>query len=254
MASAEYSVLTPERVSLHYEIGGVGSRGAAVAIDTAIQGLTLVLVLTALAAAFAVGGRGILDGLVNEDVGAGLVIAVFALAIFAVTNGYFILFEIVWNGQTPGKRLVGLRALRENGYPLRPIDSVIRNVVRIVDWLPFGYAIGVSAMLLNGRSRRLGDFAAGTIVVREGQRTSGVAASPGGAARNPILPATESAGIAVALRSADSTLIRDFLVRRDAMDPSARAALASRLAGAIANRYALPNDSADPETFLERLV
>src|SRR4029078_5649079 len=85
--------------------------------------------------------------------------------------GYYMVFEILWNGQTPGKRLVGVRVMRENGYPIRPVDAVIRNLVRIVDWLPATYGIGVLTMLLNKRSKRLGDFASGTIVVREGART-----------------------------------------------------------------------------------
>src|SRR6202163_1126970 len=165
MASADYTVLTPERVSLQYDIAGIGSRGAATLVDTAVQALALMVVLIGLTAALAV-----------SDAGPGtsaLVIAFFALAIFLVTSGYYILFEILWSGQTPGKRLVGVRVIRENGYPIRPIDAVIRNVVRIVDWLPFIYGVGVLTMLLNKRARRLGDFASGTIVVREGARGPG---------------------------------------------------------------------------------
>ena len=99
-----------------------------------------------------------------------VLLAASVLGAFVVTSGYFMVFEIIWNGQTPGKRVLGVRVIRESGYPLRPVDSVVRNVVRIVDWLPFFYGIGVLVMLFNGRSRRLGDFAAGTIVVREGAR------------------------------------------------------------------------------------
>src|SRR5918911_227838 len=132
MASADYNVVTPERVKLQYDIAGIGSRGAAAIIDTFLQS-----------------------------------IALYVLLVFVVTSGYYVFFEIVWNGQTPGKRLVGVRVIRENGYPIRPIDAVIRNLVRIVDWLPGMYGIGVLTMLLNQRSKRLGDFASGTIVVRE---------------------------------------------------------------------------------------
>src|SRR5438445_12643063 len=160
MASADYTVLTPERVSLQYDIAGIGSRGAAALVDTALQALSLTVVLIGLAAAFAA-----LDVPPGRRTGAGaLLIGLFALAVFLVTAGYFMLFEILWSGQTPGKRLVGVRVIRENGYPIRPIDAVIRNLVRIVDWLPFTYGIGVVTMLLNTRSKRLGDFAGGTIV------------------------------------------------------------------------------------------
>src|SRR5437660_7404532 len=164
MASAEYSVLTPERVSLQYDIAGIGSRGAAALVDTAIQALALSVVLIGLAAAFAATQRP-----AGFSTGSGaLFVGLFALAIFVVTAGYFMLFEILWSGQTPGKRLVGVRVIRENGYPIRPVDAVIRNLVRIVDWLPGVYGVGVLTMLMNKRSRRLGDFASGTIVVREG--------------------------------------------------------------------------------------
>jgi uncharacterized RDD family membrane protein YckC len=235
MASADYTVLTPERVSLQYDIAGIGSRGAAALVDTAVQALALLVVLIALAAALAAS---------NRAVGAGsgaLFIGVFALAVFAVTAGYFMLFEILWSGQTPGKRLVGVRVIRENGYPIRPVDAVIRNLVRIADWLPGIYGVGVVTMLLNRRARRLGDFASGTIVVREGGRGPGVP------------PMAQDVGRGYALGNADATLVRDFLLRRAGLSQSARAGLALRLAGSIARRYGLPLEL-DPETFLERLA
>src|SRR5206468_713521 len=159
-----------ERVSLEYGIAGIGSRGAAAMVDTAIQAIALIVALIAFSAASA--GFGAVGGLgFGASVSrATLLVGLFALAIFLVTSGYFLAFEILWNGQTPGKRLVGLRVIRETGYPIRPVDAVIRNLVRVVDWLPVGYGVGILTMLLNGRSRRLGDFAAGTIGVREGTR------------------------------------------------------------------------------------
>src|ERR1700736_4395696 len=105
MASAEYSVLTPERVSLQYDIAGIGSRGAAAMVDTLIQSVALIVIFAALSAGFAAS------------------IALFALALFVVADGYFMLFEILWNGQTPGKRMLGIRVIRENGYPMRQIDA-----------------------------------------------------------------------------------------------------------------------------------
>ena len=234
MASAEYRVLTPERVSLQYDVAGIGSRGAAAIVDTLIQAITLAVVMAGLSGVTAVAG-------VSAPVGRGgvtLVFALLALAIFVVTSGYFMLWEILWSGQTPGKRLVGVRVIRDNGYPIRPVDAVIRNLVRIVDWLPLFYGVGMLSMLLNQRSRRLGDFASGTIVVRE--RSSDIPMS-----------ATASSG-GYALRSADATLVRDFLVRRSTMNPQLRAQLAGRIATAIAQRYALRLDD-NPEKFLETL-
>jgi uncharacterized RDD family membrane protein YckC len=244
MASAEYSVLTPERVNLQYDIAGIGSRGAAAMVDTAIQGVALVVVLLAGSAAVGLGAS--LAPVALGRSGGVALVALFVLALFAITNGYYMLFEILWSGQTPGKRLVGVRVLRENGYSIRPIDAVIRNVVRIVDWLPLLYGVGVLTMLLNNRSRRLGDFASGTIVVREASRGR-VSSVPVSMAR-----VSESVSRGVALSSVDATLVRDFLVRRGSMNAASRADVAQRLAEALATRYALRVDG-DPEGFLEQL-
>jgi len=236
---SDYRVLTPERVSLQYDIAGVGSRGPAVLIDTTIQAVLLVVLALAFGGSVAVFN----SVLGQSDTFDAVVIALFLVVLFALSSGYFILFEIVMNGQTPGKRIVGLRVLRENGYPIRPVDSVVRNLVRIVDALPFGYAVGVLTMLLNARSKRLGDFAAGTIVVREGGR--GVLATP----ENVITEQVRGP----ALRSEDATLVRDFLLRRESMHPDSRRDLASRLANALAARYGLSIEG-DAESFLERLA
>src|SRR5438105_15700675 len=125
MASLDYSILTPERVSLRYDVAGIGSRGAAVLVDGLIQGSVLVLLL--MVGAFAA-----------ASVGSGA-IALLVLASFLVFWAYFPIFEIVWNGQTPGKRLLHLRVIRETGYPIRPVDAMIRNLVRLVDLLPGFY-------------------------------------------------------------------------------------------------------------------
>jgi len=238
MASADYSVLTPERVSLQYDIAGIGSRGAAAIVDTLIQATALmVLSIALLSAAAIISSPPGLSAPLGRG-GTALLIGLFALVILVVTSGYFMFWEILWSGQTPGKRLVGVRVIRENGYPLRPVDAVVRNLVRIVDWLPLFYGLGVMVMLLNGRARRLGDFASGTIVVRE---------------RAPLMPTAvvrEPAGQALA--PADATLVRDFLARRVGMHPRARADLARRMATALAQRYSLTVED-DAEAFLESL-
>jgi uncharacterized RDD family membrane protein YckC len=240
MASADYSVLTPERVSLQYDIAGIGSRGAAAIVDTLIQAVVLTVLFMAVTAAAAIASS--LPG-VGAPLGRGgttLVLGLFALVVLLVTAGYFMVWEILWSGQTPGKRLVGVRVIRESGYPLRPVDAVIRNLVRIVDWLPLFYGVGMLVMLLNGRARRLGDFASGTIVVRE--RAPRMPTPPTAEARGPVL-----------LAPADAALVRDFLVRRVGMHRRARADLAARIATALGQRYGLGLEGEDPETFLERL-
>src|SRR5437870_4295289 len=104
MASAEYSVLTPERVSLQYDIAGIGSRGAAAIVDTLIQSVALIVIFVALTAGLAAS-----SAFFSFASGAGaatLSLALFVLALLVVADGYFMLFEILWSGQTPGKRMV----------------------------------------------------------------------------------------------------------------------------------------------------
>jgi uncharacterized RDD family membrane protein YckC len=241
MASADFSVLTPERVTLEYGIAGIGSRAGAAIIDTLLQAVAIVVLL---AAGF---GAGAAISVTSGSFPTALLLVFFALGTFVVTSGYFILFEIIWNGQTPGKRTLALRVMRESGYPMRPVDSVIRNLVRIADWLPLFYGIGALVMLFNKRSKRLGDFAAGTIVVREGTRQTVSSFTPQPSTTAPPDPIT------VVLSSSDATLVRDFLVRRDSLHPHARAHLARRLATALAQRYHLTFED-EPEPFLERLT
>jgi uncharacterized RDD family membrane protein YckC len=238
MTLSDYRVLTPERVSLQYDIAGIGSRGAAALIDTAIQA-ALILVVIAMFG----GSMAALSLVADEPDLFGVALALAILVIFAATAGYYIVFEIIWSGQTPGKRIVGVRVMRENGYPIRPVDAVIRNLVRFVDSLPIGYAVGVLTMLCNARAKRLGDFAAGTIVVREGGHGALAAPEPIAVDR-PRGPS---------LRREDATLVRDFLVRRASMHLEARRDLAARLASVLAARYGLTVET-DPEVFLEGLA
>ena len=204
-----FDILTPERVSLQYQVAGVGSRGAALLVDGAIQGALLIV----LSLFWAVAG-----GLSPRTSVGGVLLGIWVVLVFVLLFGYFPLLEIAWSGQTPGKRALGLRVL------------------------PGFYAVGVIAMLLNPRARRLGDFAAGTVVVRLAP-----AITP------PRLTPALEAPPPVALTSQDASLVRDFLLRRPSIAPDARTALATRLAAALAARYALAEER-DPEPFLERLV
>ena len=190
--------------------------------------------------------------LANSEGAVIFLFALAALASFLVTAGYYILFEIIWSGQTPGKRLLGVRVMRENGYPIRPVDAVMRNLVRIVDWLPAYYAIGVVSMLLNKRSKRLGDFAAGTIVVREGLKSPGAAPSQTSAIAAPIVgrrgrrtrcrPPTRHSSATSSCAAPRWTL--------SAAPTSPRASHPS-----LSTRYGLPANSApNAEAFLEALT
>ena len=261
----DYRVLTPERVSLQFDVAGIGSRAAAALIDTAIQATiatALFILFIVLYSPARLGNAA--GGLVPGDAGVwlGVLVLIFvSLGVFFLLWGYYMVFEIVWSGQTPGKRALGIRVIRENGYPLRAGDAVVRNLVRIIDGPPAGAVVGALVMLFNERAKRLGDFAAGTIVVREGRRQrldqlpgfSGLTPAPGG--RRAAPPPSAAPGAVPILSAEDATLLRDFLVRRRDLYGAARVTLARRLALHLSRRYGLPEPARGrDEVFLESLA
>lgn len=149
---------TPENVVFGYEVAGIGSRFLAALLDSVL--IAFLLFVSYLTAALLLGAMG-------PDAIESAALAVFGLIGFAILWGYYILFEILWNGQSPGKRWQGLRVLRMDGTPVTATDAAIRNLIRFIDFLPFAYGVGVISMFINDQSRRLGDLAAGTLVVRE---------------------------------------------------------------------------------------
>jgi uncharacterized RDD family membrane protein YckC len=159
---------TPENVAFGYPVAGIGSRFIAALVDSTLIVLlqAAVFLLTFLIA------QQFFD--LSTDSASlsrisGWVIAGLGLVSFLFLWGYYIFFEMLWNGQSPGKRWAGLRVIRLDGRPITLTESVIRNMIRLVDFLPSLYAVGVVVMFVDGRSRRLGDLAAGTLVVREGR-------------------------------------------------------------------------------------
>jgi uncharacterized RDD family membrane protein YckC len=152
----KFTIDTPEQTSLEFSLAGTGSRFLALAIDTLIQ--IVIAALVGIAAAILVSAGSL--------AGPWIAAAVFLL-FFLTYYGYFAIFEALWNGQTPGKRIIRLRVIKDNGQPIRTTESVGRNLLRIVDQFPFFYAVGIASVLLSKKSKRLGDFVAGTIVVHE---------------------------------------------------------------------------------------
>jgi uncharacterized RDD family membrane protein YckC len=147
-------VATPERVSFDFQVAGLGTRAIAQVLDLLIVGGILVAVYFVAAAA----------GVAGSDTAAYLI---FLVGTFVVVFGYFWLSEALWSGQTLGKKAFRLRAVGDRGEPLTFMQAGIRNVVRIVDFLPYAYGVGLIALFANGRGKRLGDLAAGTMVVKD---------------------------------------------------------------------------------------
>ncbi len=166
----QLTISTPEQVAFQYEMAGIGSRFVAALLDHLILGLVVFLVSCA---ASMIGLMGVLSTATDEEAGAGvfLVLALLTLVLFLIIWGYFVVFETVWNGQTPGKRAGRLRVIRYNGQPIGAGEAVLRNLVRLVDFMPGFYGVGLLTMFIDKNARRLGDFAAGTIVIREGEQT-----------------------------------------------------------------------------------
>jgi len=169
------TINTPENVAFGYPVAGIGSRFIAALVDTAIIVILQVAVflLTILIA------QRVFELDLQELAAGGLAGWVFAglgLVSFLFLWGYYIFFELLWNGQSPGKRWTGLRVIRNDGRPVTLTESVIRNLVRLIDFLPSLYGVGVVVMFIDGRARRLGDMAAGTLVVREDPAGAGLEA------------------------------------------------------------------------------
>lgn len=163
MKEPDYLISTPENVDLHLELAGLGCRIWAAFIDTIILYLTLAVVAVTTVVSFII--------LENLNLPANtkttiyywiLFLVIFLMAAIAV--GYFIYFEGTWKGQTPGKRLIHIRVIEANGQPVSWSSVFIRNLLRVVDMVAM---IGVIFMIFNSHEKRIGDLAAGTLVIRE---------------------------------------------------------------------------------------
>ncbi|MCL2564759.1 MAG: RDD family protein [Defluviitaleaceae bacterium] len=154
-------VTTPDNIEVEYRLAGAGSRLGAVIIDTLIQfGVFLIIILAALWTLFSFDIR---DLMVTFGRAAN-VAAVVLLLYFIIFFGYFIVFEIIMKGRTPGKKVFGLRTIRTNGQPITFIQSIIRNILRLfID----NTGLGIIMMMLTKNHTRFGDMLAGTIVISE---------------------------------------------------------------------------------------
>lgn len=156
----QLSVETPEQIDINFQKAGIGSRFYAALLDT----LLLVLIIIV--------GTYVNSHFISElgDILGNWLRAVGGIVVFALFWGYYMVFEITTNGQSPGKLALGLRVIKEGGYPISFADSAIRNLVRVVDFLPFCYGAGLFVMLINKNWQRLGDLAAGTLVVKTSRK------------------------------------------------------------------------------------
>lgn len=227
----QISVETPEQIDINFQQAGIGSRFYAALIDTAL--LTLISLV-----GYYVNRRFIseLGDIVGNWLG-----ALGGIVVFALFWGYYIAFEFTTNGQTFGKLALGLRVIKDGGYPISFADAAIRNLVRIVDFLPFFYAMGLLCMLMNKNWQRLGDLAAGTIVIKtertDLKRTGGSSQADSRSINIPPRDFIYTAWIQPALvTETEMEVIREYLVRRVTLHRSRRSELARIIASPIVEK------------------
>ncbi len=231
------TVLTPESTVLWFALAGPGSRFAAALLDTLCQALLLLAVL-----AVAVGPWYLLGG--RPDWAAATIRyawpPLLVLAV-AIGWGYHVALELAWQGQTPGKRALNLRVIRDSGHPVGLSEAAVRNLLRAVDLLPWvaPYLLGGLMMGLHPRCQRLGDQVAGTLVVRERPTPwlDQLVQGTGGAATSPL---HFTAAQLERVTRAEVDVLTRFLERRSALPLPARQALANRLASPLRARLESP--------------
>jgi uncharacterized membrane protein SpoIIM required for sporulation/uncharacterized RDD family membrane protein YckC len=233
---------TPEQTVLSYTLAGVGSRAAAAVID-----LIIMVVFEIALGILLMGTAGVLEkhGPKTGMTPSAWLFALTALLSFALLWGYYVFFEAIWDGQTPGKRWLSIRVVQDGGYSVSFAASAVRNLVRIVDIQPgLSYGVGITSVLISKSGKRLGDMAAGTIVVHE-QRAL-ITAAPRTAPERSTAPAITSQ-----LTEEEFSLLSRFVARRMQLTPEMRARFASQLAKRFGHR--LPMDGSSDTANLLRL-
>ena len=244
-AGEKLIIETPEQTSIEFPLAGIGSRFLAILIDSLIQGAVIV-VLALILVAVGVTLRG--AGFGGSSAAGVWALAILIFVYFLLMYGYFILFESIWNGQTPGKRATHIRVIKDSGQPITAIDSVARNLLRLVDQLPLAYGIGVMSAWISPQSKRLGDYVAGTVVVHE-KPFETVAPQW----NEPARVATHIYG-ANRLTPEEFALVETFLTRRSALDAGIRYDTAAGITRRIEAKLTMPPEGKpSPEKLLEDL-
>ncbi|MDQ3934383.1 MAG: RDD family protein [Actinomycetota bacterium] len=235
-------IVTPEGVELELQLAGLGSRFIAQSIDLLIKfALILLIVLT-------------FSWL--DLTGVAIILPSMLLVLYA----YDVVFETFANGRTPGKRAAKLRVVRVGGEPVDFMSSAIRNVLRLVDGIPTSYIPGMISILATKRNQRLGDLAAGTIVIHEDpvQAPRPAMPPPGAGAWAPPQagPGWQPGPVWDVSRVTPEEVaaVRSFLERRWTLSPEARSRLGLQLADALWPKVGGVSAGLPPEAFLEQVA
>jgi uncharacterized RDD family membrane protein YckC len=223
------TISTPEGVDLELGLAGVGSRFIGLLLDTLIEWTAFVIVIVALAES-------------GSTAGAVIVSSFLVLSIVA----YNVIFEVAGGGRTPGKRAAGVRVVMDGGEPVGMRASLIRNIIRLLEGLATAYIPAIISVLASRDNQRLGDHAAGTLVIRDRRP----------AAPKPyVAPPRQYSGAldATAVSEEELAVVSSYLARRDFLEPDARVALVTTLAGRLRPRVAGARADQTDEQFLEQL-
>ncbi|MBU7048506.1 MAG: RDD family protein [Theionarchaea archaeon] len=217
----DFTLQTAENVPVHYDIATAGSRCAAVLVD---YGIILLILL----------GLGSLTYLFERmgDVLSSYFIALFYLLVGTLSWAYFVINEMLFDGRSVGKRMLGLRVIKEDGSPIDLVDSLTRNFIRFADLLPGTYLVGFVTMMFNERFKRLGDFAAGTLVVR----TRPVFLDSLELEETPYDDVVQNSPYLSQITPEEYQLLRDYLTQRYRLLPYRSYVIAETLAARMAEK------------------
>lgn len=238
-------ILTPENVNLEYELAGLGSRFVALVIDHLIQlGMILLIVIGLLI------GRVDFSGFKSTG---SFLFALGIVLIFLIVFGYFVFFEMIMNGQTPGKKAVKLRVIKQNGEPVGFLDSFLRNILRIADMLPSLYLAGAVFIVFTKHYKRIGDFAGNTIVVKVKKQEQPVTLE---SLLKRVPAADEGEGAPVNIYPVDNFeygILKEFLSRNDSLGER-KPVFEYHLSRYFIKKFGLDIPPKDPYRFFEEIV
>jgi len=230
------TVETPEHVELEFKLAGIGTRFLAFLLDRIIQFgvIFALLILVSLFIALVTRVDPSVQILKRLEGSLGQWILAAAILLYGIiVIGYFILFEYFWSGSTPGKRWQDIRVIRKDGRPISFLDSAVRNILRFIDILFEIYPIGLIVMFIDFKNRRLGDLAAGTLVILD----RGIKRPAAGRADNHNNASDPNMRLIVsAMTPADYRLLSRFLARRESLEKVHRLNLARDIRDRIVRR------------------
>jgi len=250
---------TPERVPLHFALASIGNRFLACAFDHLLQSIAVVIIVFSV---IFLSGSEVGEAAERFTEAPKWAQALLIVALFLVWSGYFVLFEWAWSGQTPGKRWLKLRVIREDGRPVTFWEAAARNLLRVFDAEPFPfYSLGLVSVFLSRRDQRVGDMVAGTVVVREREAQAPTfeqvfsAPTSDAALRRSFRPVPFTASLAP-LTEHEIEVVEAFLRRRWDLDEQPRQWMAWRVATPLLHKL---RPEFDPqqftyEGFLEELL